>query len=177
MMNSRTQSSSLLSSLSCFASGTSVIKTNTPNTVNASSHTNPVSGTSSTTTPPQTAGATTTSSSKLTTNAIASIANSISTSASNGTVAAVSGLAPVPINLKISLSMELLPKEKLYPTPSMQDQLLFADEFDLRLIGCELIQTSGRLLRLPQVSLLASRLKCKVYLFILSRGFFFLFLN
>ncbi len=52
----------------------------------------------------------------------------------------------------ISLSTPILPKEKLYPTPSMQDGLAYEYEFDLRLTGCELIQTSGRLLRLPQVS-------------------------
>ena len=51
----------------------------------------------------------------------------------------------------ISLETPILPKEKLYPTPSMKDGLKYEDEFDLRLTGCELIQTSGRLLKLPQV--------------------------
>lgn len=51
----------------------------------------------------------------------------------------------------ISQATPILPPEKLYPTPSMQDGLPYEVEFDLRLIGCELIQTSGRLLRLPQV--------------------------
>jgi hypothetical protein len=54
----------------------------------------------------------------------------------------------------ISLATPILPKEKLYPTPSMQDGLQYEYEFDLRLIGCELIQTAGRLLRLPQVHFL-----------------------
>lgn len=54
-------------------------------------------------------------------------------------------------NIRVSLSIPLLPKEKLYPTPSMADNLKYDDEFDLRLTGCELIQTSGRLLKLPQV--------------------------
>jgi hypothetical protein len=61
--------------------------------------------------------------------------------------------AAAPIYLKISLNMELLPNDKLYPTPSMQDNLAFKDEFDLRLIGCELIQTAGRLLKLPQTAM------------------------
>jgi hypothetical protein len=51
----------------------------------------------------------------------------------------------------ISLEIPILPKEKLYPTPSMKDSLKYEDEFDLRFTGCELIQTSGRLLKLPQV--------------------------
>ena len=62
----------------------------------------------------------------------------------------------------ISLETPILPKEKLYPTPSMKDSLKYEDEFDLRVTGCELIQTSGRLLKLPQVHII-------IYLF-----FFFL---
>lgn len=53
----------------------------------------------------------------------------------------------------ISQATPILPPEKLYPTPSMQDGLPYEVEFDLRLIGCELIQTSGRLLRLPQTAM------------------------
>ena len=53
--------------------------------------------------------------------------------------------------VKVSLSVQLLKPEKLYPTPSMNDNLPFDVEFDLRLTGCELIQTAGRLLKLPQV--------------------------
>ena len=57
----------------------------------------------------------------------------------------------LPAIVRPSLEIPLLPHEKLYPTPSMNDSLSFDDEFDLRLIGCELIQTAGRLLKLPQV--------------------------
>ena len=53
--------------------------------------------------------------------------------------------------LKVSLEMPLLRADQLYPTPSMNDSLPFDVEFDLRLVGCELIQTAGRLLKLPQV--------------------------
>ena len=52
---------------------------------------------------------------------------------------------------KVSLDFQLIKPDKLYPTPSMRDNLPFEVEFDLRLVGCELIQTAGRLLKLPQV--------------------------
>lgn len=54
--------------------------------------------------------------------------------------------------IALSLSNCLLPEEKLNPTPSMLDGLDPEVETDLRIIGCELIQTAGILLKLPQVS-------------------------
>lgn len=54
--------------------------------------------------------------------------------------------------IALSLSNCLLPEEKLNPTPSMIDGLDYEVETDLRIIGCELIQTAGILLKLPQVS-------------------------
>ena len=53
---------------------------------------------------------------------------------------------------KVQLTLEnvLIPEEKLSPTPSMQDGLDFESEIDLRILGCELIQSAGILLRLPQ---------------------------
>ena len=55
----------------------------------------------------------------------------------------------------LTLSNVLLPSEKLYPnpTPSTIDGLPYDVEYDLRLIGCELIQTACLLLKLPQVNL------------------------
>ena len=53
---------------------------------------------------------------------------------------------------KISLEIPIMTPDKLYPTPSMSDNLPYDVEFDLRLVGCELIQTAGRLLKMPQVS-------------------------
>jgi hypothetical protein len=53
---------------------------------------------------------------------------------------------------KVSLEIPLMKPEQLYPTPSMSDNLSYDVEFDLRLIGCELIQTGGRLLKLSQVN-------------------------
>lgn len=146
-MNSRTLSSSLLSSLQ-------LAKSNTPkgSTTIASSSSITAAPASSSTTPPS-------SSSQPTTTAAASQSNVTSVSNVSNTTTAQAA----PINLKISLNMELLPQEKLYPTPSMLDNLPFDVEFDLRLTGCELIQTSGRLLKLPQVcvffSFCATRLK------------------
>jgi hypothetical protein len=54
---------------------------------------------------------------------------------------------------KISLQLTncLLPEEKLSPTPSEVDGLDKDTETDLRILGCELIQTAGMLLKLPQV--------------------------
>ncbi|CAD5112243.1 DgyrCDS1474 [Dimorphilus gyrociliatus] len=53
----------------------------------------------------------------------------------------------------ISLENILLPKEKLSPTPSELDGLEPDIEIQLRVLGCELIQTSGILLKLPQVAM------------------------
>ena len=52
----------------------------------------------------------------------------------------------------ITLENVLIPEEKLSETPSMQDGLDKEIETDLRVLGCELIQTAGILLKLPQVS-------------------------
>lgn len=51
----------------------------------------------------------------------------------------------------ITLENILLPEDRLSPTPSMQDGLAYEVEVDLRIIGCEMIQTAGILLKLPQV--------------------------
>ena len=53
----------------------------------------------------------------------------------------------------ITLENCTVPSEKLYPTPSSQDGLDLETEKDLRILGCEFIQTAGILLKLPQVSL------------------------
>lgn len=58
-----------------------------------------------------------------------------------------------PVYGKIILSLEncLLALEKLEKSPSVVDGLDPETEYDLRILGCELIQTAGILLRLPQV--------------------------
>lgn len=55
---------------------------------------------------------------------------------------------------KIILTLEncLIPEVKLSETPSSQDGLDKDTEINLRILGCELIQTAGILLKLPQVS-------------------------
>lgn len=52
----------------------------------------------------------------------------------------------------LTLKNQLLPDEKLGVTPSQLDGLGSETEADLRIYGCELIQTAGILLKLPQVS-------------------------
>ena len=51
----------------------------------------------------------------------------------------------------ITLENVLYPDDKLDRTPSMTDGLDKDTEFDLRFLGCELIQTAGILLKMPQV--------------------------
>jgi len=50
----------------------------------------------------------------------------------------------------------------------MADQLPFDTEFDLRLVGCELIQTSGRLLKLPQTAMATAQTLFHRYYYIKS---------
>mgnify|MGYP001799721980 CR=1 FL=1 len=60
----------------------------------------------------------------------------------------------------LTLDNVLLPEEKLSPTPSMKDGLDAETEQDLRILGCEFIQTAGILLKLPQVSQLKKLKNC-----------------
>ncbi|XP_023370922.1 cyclin-L2 isoform X1 [Otolemur garnettii] len=53
----------------------------------------------------------------------------------------------------ITLENCLLPDDKLRFTPSMSSGLDTHTETDLRVVGCELIQAAGILLRLPQVAM------------------------
>lgn len=53
--------------------------------------------------------------------------------------------------VSLTIDHSLIPEERLSPTPSMQDGLDLHSETDLRILGCELIQGAGILLRLPQV--------------------------
>ncbi|XP_060854759.1 cyclin-L2-like [Rhopalosiphum padi] len=64
-----------------------------------------------------------------------------------------SHLLKQPTKVLLTLSNVLLPKEKLTSTPSMIDGLDFETEVDLRIVGCEWIQTAGMLLKLPQVAM------------------------
>ncbi|KAF5898644.1 cyclin-L1 isoform X1, partial [Clarias magur] len=55
--------------------------------------------------------------------------------------------------VSLTIDNSLIPEEKLSPTPSMLDGLDLHTETDLRILGCELIQSAGILLRLPQVAM------------------------
>lgn len=72
------------------------------------------------------------------------------------TTAAAAGVPPNSRGYgKIVLTLEncLLPEAKLTDTPSRQDGLDRQTECELRVLGCELIQTAGILLKLPQVAM------------------------
>ena len=51
----------------------------------------------------------------------------------------------------ITLENCVIPASKLSPTPSVRDGLDSETEMNLRVLGCEFIQTAGILLKLPQV--------------------------
>ncbi|XP_067363193.1 cyclin-L1a isoform X2 [Channa argus] len=55
----------------------------------------------------------------------------------------------------LTIDNSLVPEERLSPTPSMLDGLDLNTETDLRILGCELIQSAGILLRLPQIVAMA----------------------
>ncbi|TGZ65745.1 hypothetical protein CRM22_005715 [Opisthorchis felineus] len=55
--------------------------------------------------------------------------------------------------VKLTIHNIVIPDEKRCPTPSQLDNMDPELETDLRIVGCELIQDSGILLRLPQVAL------------------------
>ncbi|KAH0537900.1 cyclin-L1 [Cotesia glomerata] len=60
-------------------------------------------------------------------------------------------------SIVLTLQNCLLPEEKLITTPSRLDGLDAETEIDLRIYGCELIQTAGILLKLPQVAMATSQ--------------------
>ncbi len=99
-------------------------------------------------TPSSSVVVTTTSTTTTVTTASAAISNSTTSTTTVATLAQ----QPTNVNFKVRLDVPLMNSEQLYPTPSMKDNLSFDVEFDLRLTGCELIQTAGRLLKLPQVT-------------------------
>ncbi|MCJ8731926.1 hypothetical protein PDJAM_G00204680 [Pangasius djambal] len=53
----------------------------------------------------------------------------------------------------LAIDSSLVPEEKRSETPSMRDGLELHTETELRILGCELIQSAGILLRLPQVAM------------------------
>ena len=53
----------------------------------------------------------------------------------------------------LSLENCIIPENRLRDTPSRKDGVSQELEVDLRMVGCEYIQSAGLLLRLPQVTL------------------------
>ena len=53
----------------------------------------------------------------------------------------------------LSLENCTIPEDRLRDTPSRKDGVNQGLEVDLRMVGCEYIQSAGLLLRLPQVTL------------------------
>ena len=62
-----------------------------------------------------------------------------------------------------------VPQDKLENTPSIQDGLDKIVEGDIRSFGCELIQTAGILLKLPQVAMATGQVLFQRYYY--SRSF------
>ena len=67
----------------------------------------------------------------------------------------------------ISLENSILPLEVLENTPSRKDGISESLETDLRMVGCDYIQSAGILLKLPQVSESHSGLDCEVILILI----------
>lgn len=101
---------------------------------------------STTTTTDTTTATTTTTSNNTTNNTTTTISNDhpSSTNCSNDPI--IYG------EIRLTLENCILPADRLQNTPSVADGLTVQEEYELRLLGCELIQTGGILLRLPQVS-------------------------
>lgn len=70
-----------------------------------------------------------------------------------------------PVDVILTIERSIIPKERLHPTPSAIDGLSEEDEMDLRILGCELIQSSGILLRLPQVAMATGQVLFQRYYF------------
>ena len=63
-------------------------------------------------------------------------------------------MEPVGEFSKIILSQDhIIPEERLQNSPSRKDGCPCELEVELRILGCEVIQTTGKLLDLPQVAM------------------------
>ena len=70
-----------------------------------------------------------------------------------------------PVKVILTIERSIIPQDRLHPTPSNIDGLSEEDEMDLRILGCELIQSSGILLRLPQVAMATGQVLFQRYYF------------
>lgn len=100
----------------------------------------------------------TTSTAASTTNVLQAMTSSDNNVKSNTT-------AKKPVKVVLTIERSIIPDERLRPTPSNLDGLSEEDEMDLRILGCELIQSSGILLRLPQVAMATGQVLFQRYYF------------
>lgn len=70
-----------------------------------------------------------------------------------------------PVSVILTIERSIIPNDRLHPTPSTLDGLSEEDEMGLRILGCELIQSSGILLRLPQVAMATGQVLFQRYYF------------
>ncbi|KAL5490932.1 hypothetical protein EMCRGX_G016135 [Ephydatia muelleri] len=63
----------------------------------------------------------------------------------------------------LSLDNCIIPTERLLETPSIKDGMSHDLETDLRIVGCEYIQSAGMLLRLPQVAMATAQVLFQRY--------------
>ncbi len=66
---------------------------------------------------------------------------------------------------KLTLDNCIIPNERLRNTPSSKDGCSHDLEVDLRIVGCEYIQTAGVLLRLPQVAMATAQILFQRYFY------------
>ncbi|KAG0000242.1 hypothetical protein BGZ65_004532 [Modicella reniformis] len=69
---------------------------------------------------------------------------------------------------KLSLQNALLTLEQLQRTPSREDGISEEQEDNLRQLGCHLIQTTGILLKLPQVAMAAAQILFQRFFYLAS---------
>merc|ERR1712002_982944 len=70
--------------------------------------------------------------------------------------------------IRLTLKNCIMPPEMLDETPSMKDGLDRDTESELRRFGCEMIQISGLLLRLPQVAMATGQVILQRFYYIKS---------
>ena len=87
---------------------------------------------------------------------VSKVSSAISTAQKMDSVSAIAKKDWAYSRVELYLDNVILSDDKISPSPSEKDGLDSMSEYDLRYIGCELIQTAGILLKLPQVSIPSS---------------------
>ncbi|XP_075245881.1 cyclin-L1-like [Convolutriloba macropyga] len=84
---------------------------------------------------------------------VSKVSSAISTAQKMDSVSAIAKKDWAYSRVELYLDNVILSDDKISPSPSEKDGLDSMSEYDLRYIGCELIQTAGILLKLPQVAM------------------------